>query len=130
MSNLREITDAIFKYRSNWVKISDEDKVKNAFIVNRFLSKTYPKKAMSLNLKSQDPVSSINIWYHFMGGERYPSDFWSKSPKLKNKVVEKDKRLLIEKLELNKKEDLEYLIEHHPDLIKEELKWLKKNLKK
>ena len=84
MSNLLEITNSIFKYRSNWSKITDEDKEKNAFIINRFLSKTYPRRAMMLNLKTQNLVSTMNIWYYFMADERYPKDFWSKSPKIKD----------------------------------------------
>jgi hypothetical protein len=124
MSKLLEITNAIFKYRLKWSDISDEDKEKNSFIVNRFLSKMYPEKAMLLNLKSQDPVSAMNMWYYFMGDQHYPKDFWSKSPTVKGKFSEKDRNILMDKLHIDKQSDLDYLIEKYPNLIKDELKWL------
>jgi hypothetical protein len=40
-----------------------------------------------------------------------------------------DFQLLFYKLNLNKQEDLEYLIEHYPDLIQEELKFYKTKTK-
>jgi hypothetical protein len=61
-----------------------------------------------------------------MSDKSYPSWFWSKSPKISNEGFDdKDYKLLLEKLSLNKNEDLDYLIINYPDLIKEELKFYK-----
>jgi hypothetical protein len=38
-------------------------------------------------------------------------------------ISEKDFKLLMVKLNINKEEDLIYLIDHFPEIIKEELKW-------
>jgi hypothetical protein len=56
----------------------------------------------------------------------YPKWFWSKSDdeKEKPKIVEKDFKLLLEKLKI-KDLDLNYLIENHYDFIKDELKYYK-----
>ena len=130
MSNLREISDAIFKYRGNWEKITNEDKEKNFFIVNRFLSKTYPIHAMLMNSKSQDPVSGLNIWYYFMADKHFPKDFWSKSKKEKYVLIESDIKLLMVKLDIDKKENIDYLLCNYKDMLLEELKWLKSTQKK
>jgi hypothetical protein len=55
----------------------------------------------------------------------YPNWFWSKSEKgEKSEIIDKDYKLLLQKLKI-KDIDLDYLIEHHIDFIKEELKYYK-----
>lgn len=127
MAELIDVFKALVsKSDKQWYKIEDEFKEKFFFIFNRYFSKKYPDKAQLLNLKNIDKVYALNLWYHFMLSEPYPSWFWSKSEsKDKSQVPEKDFNLLRMKLHI-KKEDLEYLIEKHFDFIKEELDFYKK----
>ena len=118
-----------FTKRSGWNLVTDSDKDKCAFIFNRYLSKKYPEKSILLNRKGMDKVSIMNLWFSFMGKEPYPDWFWSKSAKDKTEIEDKDFKLLMLKLNLNKSEDLLYLINNHPDFIKEELKFFKKSEK-
>jgi hypothetical protein len=68
----------------------------------------------------------MDLWYHYISDKGYPSWFWSKSSKISNEGFDdKDYKLLLEKLSLNKSEDLDYLMVNYPDLIKEELKFYK-----
>ena len=85
----------------------------------------YPDKAQLLNLKTIDKVSALDLWYYFMLDKPYPDWFWSKGEKAeKAEIADKDYKLLLQKLKI-KNIDLDYLIEHHIDFIKSELKHFK-----
>lgn len=123
MAKLIDVANAMFKNKKEWYKISDEDKITNFFIFNRFFSKKYPEKSQLLNLKNIDKVSSMNLWYHFMINEPYPHFFWSKGSSKETPILPiKDLNLLMRKLKV-KRIDLDYLLENHFDFIKEELKY-------
>jgi hypothetical protein len=130
MAELIDVANAMFKSKSDWKNISDFDKERFAFIFNRYFSKRYTQYSQFLNNKNIDKVELINLWYVFMSNKQYPAWFWTKSEKRKNESLDKsDFNLLIQKLNLNKIEDLEYLIEHFPDLIQDELKFYKTKTK-
>jgi prolyl oligopeptidase PreP (S9A serine peptidase family) len=122
--NLLAITNTIFKNKSDWKWVTDEQKEAYFFIINRMMSKKYPTKAQLFNIKNIDKVSSMNLWYQFMLDKPYPKWFWSKSKKENSSISEKDFKLLISKLKI-KDLDLHYLIEKHFDFIKEELNYYK-----
>lgn len=124
--NLLAITNAMFRNKTDWEYVTDDQKEKWFFIINRNFSKKYPEKAQLFNLKTIDKVSALNLWYNFMLDKPYPQWFWSKGESTeKSKVSDKDFKLLLEKLKI-KDIDLDFLIEKHPDFIKEELNYYKK----
>ena len=126
MAELIDVANALFKDKKNWVNISEEDKNKYFFIFNRYFSKKYTTKAQLLNMKSVEKSTALDLWFYFFKDKSYPQWFWSKSPKSETgEIDQKDFLLLMYKLNLNKSEDLVYLIENYPDLIKEELKFYK-----
>jgi len=129
MAELIDVVNSMFRNRNNWINIADEDKDKYLFIINRYLSKKYPLYAYMINKKNIDKCISMDMWFEFMKDKPYPIWFWSKSPfkREKSEIVEKDLKLLFKCLSLDKKEDLDYLIINHLDIIKEELKFYKKN---
>jgi hypothetical protein len=123
-NNLLQITNCMFKNRENWKWVTDDQKEEFSFIVNRLFSKMYPEYSEICNIKNIDSVSVMNLWFYFQDGKNYPQWFWSKSQKIeKTEISEKDFKLLMAKLNINKEEDLIYLIDHFPEIIKEELKW-------
>ena len=123
-NNLLQITNCMFKNRENWKWVTDDQKEEFSFIVNRLFSKMYPEYSEICNIKNIDSVSVMNLWFYFQDGKNYPQWFWSKSQKIeKTEISEKDFKLLMVKLNINKEEDLIYLIDHFPVIIKEELKW-------
>jgi hypothetical protein len=128
--NILSVINCIFKNREDWQFVTVEQKEKYSFISNRFFSKKFPQHALCLNLKEQDKSVVMDMWFHYMQGKPYPKWFWSKSPKFsKTDLDEKDFKLLMMKLNLNKEDDLVYLVEHYPDVISDELKWYKKKEK-
>jgi NACalpha-BTF3-like transcription factor len=127
-NNLLAITNVIFKERNKWEYITDLQKEEFAFIINRFFAKIYPIHSQLLNHKSQDKVSLLNTWFYFQDGKPYPQKFWSKSKVSKEDEVisNEDIKLLMDKLDINKKEDVVFLKNNWPEIIEEELKWFKR----
>lgn len=127
--NLLALTNAMLRTKDHWHWVSDEQKIKWFFIINRMFSKKFPQQAQLLNLKSIDKVSAMNLWWGFMCDKPYPSWLWTKTEKIqKSDLAQGDYILLLRRLGV-KDLDLDYLIEHQPDFIKEELKYFK-NLEK
>lgn len=125
MAELIDVFNAMIK-RGNWEAITVEEKEKNFFIFNRYLSKMYPKKAQLLNLKNIDKVVAMELWYQFMLTQPFPIFFFSKSDtKDKSVLTKKEYKMLLVSLKI-KPDDLDYLIEKHFDFIKEELSLLVK----
>lgn len=131
MAQITDVANAIFKFKNDWIynsngdKITDDDKETFFFIFNRYFSKTYPDKAQLLNYKNIDKVMAMDIWFHFMKSQPYPNNFWSKTTKVEKEIPEKEYKLLLKHLKI-KDIDLDYLLDKHPDFIKEELTYLKK----
>jgi hypothetical protein len=106
--------------------ISSLDSKNFALAINRYFSKVYTEQAYLLNTKGMDKVLTMDLWYLFMLKKPYPSWFWSKSEKSeKSDISEKEIKSLISLFKV-KPEDIKYLINKHPDFIKEELTWIKK----
>jgi len=129
-NNILAISNVIFRDRENWKYITDEQKSEFAFIFSRFFSKKFTHHALCLNLKEQDKSVVMDMWFNLMKGKPYPQWFWSKGEKWsKTDLEDKDFKLLMKKLNLNKEDDLVYLIEHYPEIIDDELKYYKKKEK-
>jgi hypothetical protein len=125
MADLKLVASALFSKRGEWKSIADEEKEGCFFIINRMFSKVYPEKAQLFNHKGINKATAMDLWFHFMKNKPYPNWFWSKSPKAEShELPEKDFKLLLYKLGV-KDSDLIYLIEKHPEFIKEELKFYK-----
>lgn len=122
------ISKAMFQNRADWKYVTDKQKEDMFFLFNRNFSKEYPEFSQLLNSKSIDKVSAMDNWFLFMKDKEYPSFFWKKEEKEKKstkEISESDFELLLVKLNLNKKEDLYYLIDNHKEEVLEELKYYK-----
>jgi hypothetical protein len=126
MAELIDVFNAMLKNKKDWIKITDEDKEKFSFIFNRYFSKKYTEQAAFMNLKGIDKVLVMDLWYKFMLTQPFPRWFWSKSDKVdKPKITEKELKMLTIKLKV-KPDDINYLIDKHPEFIKDELDYYKK----
>lgn len=126
IDNLLSVSKAMFQNRNDWKFVTGEMKEKYFFIFNRYFSKKYPNESQLINHKSIDKSIGLDLWFHFMKDKGYPRWFWSKSKSEKsNDLSEIDFKLLMRKLDLNKNDDLQYLINNHPELIDEELEFYK-----
>ena len=129
MANLKLVADAMFTNKVKWEDLPDEEKETTFFVFNRYFAKKYPELSQLLNLKTIDKLAAMDLWCYYFRNKPYPQWLWSKTEsKDKSDISEKDFKLLQEKLKL-KDLDLQYLIDNHLDIIKEELKYFK-NLEK
>jgi hypothetical protein len=116
--NLLQISNIIFKDRSKWSEITDEEKGDFFFIFNRYFSKRYPEFAQLVNIIGTNPVIGMDLWFNFMKGKAYPQWFWSKSAQSEKSEKTWDK--------LGLREDEFRIIEKfYPEELESELKWLK-----
>lgn len=127
MAELLKVAKAMFQNRKDWSSITDLDKEECFFVFNRYFSKKYPNRSQLLNDKYQDKIAAMDLWFHFMKSEPYPKWFWSKSEKEKDKseLSGKEIKELLFNLQITR-DELDLLIKWYPDLIKEELSYLKK----
>ncbi len=126
INNIIGVFDAMIKNKSNWKYVTDKQKEEFSFIFNRYFSKKYIEQAALMNLKGIDKVLIMDLWYNFMLTQPFPRWFWSKSDKVdKPKITEKEFKMLVIKLKV-KPDDINYLIDKHPEFIKGELDYYKK----
>lgn len=123
--DFKEIIDCIFINKDKYWEISDDDKEKNFFIINRKFSRNYPKIAQFFNDKNIDKPSSLDKWYFFFKNEkRIPQWYWGN--KNKNKISKKylpETQIfeLRERLDLSEY-DIKFLYEYYNDDLKKYLK--------
>ena len=126
INNIIGIFNAMIKNKNNWKYVTDKQKEEFSFIFNRYFSKKYIEQAALMNLKGIDKVLIMDLWYNFMLTQPFPRWFWSKSDKVdKPKITEKEFKMLVIKLKV-KPDDINYLIDKHPEFIKGELDYYKK----
>lgn len=77
---------------SEWTGISDHDKRRNFFIVNRFCSIAYPEAAQAFNHVRVDAVGALEFWHRCLSGmyKRTPDWWYTKTSKGDKKKKEKD----------------------------------------
>jgi hypothetical protein len=129
--NLKYIFDTLFKDRNKFQYLTDKDKEKNGFIVNRYLSKKFPDYAQKLNVRSGDMSMVLNLWWIYLGTRKdpnYRSWIWVNGKKgvSSTKVDLKTIRLIQNRYQDITVEDIEYLNQWFPDIFKEDVKYYKK----
>lgn len=124
--NLLAIFKAMFNNRNDYKYVTDEQKDKFFFIINRNMSKKYPYLAQLVNDKSVNKSTAMDLWFNFMYDKPYPKWFWSKSDKVSNKsgISEKEKNILLQKFDI-KQEELDILISKYHEEFTEELKYIR-----
>jgi len=120
----------IFKNKDKYKFITDDDKERNFFILNRKFAYSDVKKAQFFNNKNIDKSSSLDIWFNiFSKSTNVPSWYWKTKLKKSTKSTSKFKKVEIEDIkdryELNDS-DIDFLILYHEEDMKHTIKRLKK----
>jgi hypothetical protein len=129
MGNLSDIMKMIFTDRKSFQNLSDEDKSKWGFIVNRMLSKKYPEYAQKLNIRQGDFTMILNLWWLYIGyrpDRNYNRWIWESGSKGKTKIDKESIQLIQDKYTWITIYDIEYLYNWYQKDFKEEIKYLKK----
>ena len=131
MYDMKHVVDYILKDKSNYNNLSDEDKEKFFFIVNRKFARKYPKHAQFFNVKGIDKPSALDIWYQYFIKERttnIPDWYWFKQSSIKKDKtsLNKDEIEYLTSLYDLTTNDLFYIEKNYPDELKTEVKKFKK----
>ena len=124
----------IFKNKDKYKFITDNDKEKNFFILNRKFAYKDIKKAQFFNNKNLDRSSSLDIWFAIFGNTtNIPDWYWKtkakKSIKIKPKFKKDEIDDLMERYNINER-DIDFLILYYEGELKKTIKRLKKFQKK
>jgi len=124
----------IFKDKDKYKFITDNDKEKNFFILNRKFAYKDIKKAQFFNNKNLDRSSSLDIWFAIFGNTtNIPDWYWKtkakKSIKIKPKFKKDEIDDLMERYNINER-DIDFLILYYEGELKKTIKRLKKFQKK
>lgn len=128
--NLSYIVNSLFFKRENYKNIPIKYKNQFFFIINRFLSKSFPFKAQTFNKKNIDKSLALDMWFIFLRNEKKRElfkVFWSKNNIDVNKEFtysKKEIETLKEKLDISQ-EDFRFLYKYYKEFLKEELKYFK-----
>lgn len=109
-----------------WQYVTDKQKQDHFFLFNRYFSKMFPERSQLLNDKMTDKITGMELIRHTLKDITYPKWFWSKSDKKEKSedITDKEVDLLLSKFEI-KFEDIQILLKFYPDIVKEELKYIK-----
>jgi len=122
--DFKDIVNSIFINRSRYSKISDEDKEKNFFIINRKFSRNYPKVAQFFNNKSINKCDAVDRWFMLFENERrIPQWYWGNRNKKQksNNLSNNQILLMMEKLELPEN-DVLFLNKYYKEDLDKEIK--------
>lgn len=131
--DLFEIVKKIFS-KNDWGKVSNSDKGKNFFMINRIMSIQFPVQANQFNKNKINPVPVIDWWHGAMSSNYKSTPPWiyTKTKKNEKKTKEYDfseeEKFVCERLMVSIR-DLEDLKEFFPDRYTEWMKSIKKQIK-
>ena len=137
--NLFDLIKSIFKKGNEWDKISNAEKARNFFMVNRIMSIQFPIQANQFNKLKINPYPVVDWWHRSMTGhyKTQPQWIFTKTNKAKENTVSsnKDPRdftssedLIREKYQISKR-DLADLKKFFPDKYNEWLSSIEDQIK-
>lgn len=125
------IVDFIFKNKEKYELLTDEDKEKNFFIINRKFAREYPIHAEFFNKKNSNKATALDIWFAFFYKKRTidtPKWYWftKKKTETVSAIIKKEEiKYFMDFYDITE-DDVMYLIKNHTEEIKEEIKKLRK----
>lgn len=125
----------IFKDKEKYKFITDEDKERNFFILNRKFGFKDIRKAQFFNHKDIDKATALDIWFNvFTNTKDIPVWYWkTKANKTTTKKPSNFKKEDLDNLKSKynlKDNDVHFLIEHFEDDVKKKIKTIKKHEQK
>jgi hypothetical protein len=73
---LFDIEKIIFQDHKRWKDVTNGDKKKNFFMLNRFFSINYPLQAQLLQHIKSNPVAVMDFWFDFLSKRYNKIPFW------------------------------------------------------
>ena len=125
------------KTKKQYKTITDKDKQRNFFVINRRLAIRYPLQAFKLSLSGVNPIYAVDSWYMITSKiaekiKKMPSWLWLKTVKSKKekslKISQIAKDFYIKLNQISEK-DFETALKYEPDKMMDYLRIIEKQLK-
>jgi len=123
------LANIIFKDKSKYKFVSDEEKENNFFVLNRKFAFKYLKQAQFFNNKNINKASAIDVWYQlfYKTINGVPQWWWQSKQKTKEKSdISNDDIRLIKDYYSFTDNDITFLRHYFNDKMKEDIKRIKK----
>ena len=128
--NLKHIINCLFKDRNKYKSLSNKDKEKWGFIVNRMLSKKFPEFAQKLNVRSGDFSLVLDLWWVYIRTQDtkgYYFWIWKHMKTSRKRLVDKDTcELVLKRFPFLSLDEIDYLFINHKDIFEEHINYYKK----
>ena len=124
---LFDIVKLITSKNNNWSKVTNNEKSRNFFMINRIMSIKFPVWANQFNKTKINPIPVVNWWYNTLSQNytRTPDWIYTKTLKkekaLKEAVYEDAEKFVRERMAISKRE-LSELKQFYPEKYN---KWIK-----
>jgi len=92
---LFELSKVLFENPGEWDKISNYEKKKHYFMMNRFMSISFPLQAHVLSHIRINPVEVLNFWQRFIRTKYKKVPFWMYTKGAKKSREAKEKKINI-----------------------------------
>jgi hypothetical protein len=130
---LFDVLDSLFS-RNRYKEVSNSDKRKYFFMIQRFMSIQYPVLANNMNIVNVNEELVVDMWHNEMVSRyvKKPQWMYTKSSVKKDKDKDAyDDDVISKYLELNEISfrDYKFAMEVIPEAINDDLKLIKTNLK-
>ena len=123
------LANIIFKDKSKYKFVSDEEKETNFFMLNRKYAIKFLKQAQFFNNKNVNRASAMDIWYQvFYKTTNGTPQWWWKTKveaKQKSEFINADIKLVKSYYDITDS-DIKFLIKFQSEKLKEDIKRLKK----
>jgi hypothetical protein len=124
----------MFQDQSKWKSVTEYDKSKNFFMINRFISIMYPVQANMVNRNGINSSAIIDMWYIMLTKrfKKIPGWIFTKtaSKKEKNKQWIPNPEISEYYIKYNKikEDDFNFMIKLYPEEMKKKLEILEKQI--
>lgn len=126
------LSNIIFKDKSKYKFVTDQEKEDNFFKLNRKFAYAYLKQAQFFNNKNIDKSEALDIWYHlFYNKTKDVPNWWWKTKQTKNTKIIKsefsdsDIKLIKSYYNINDN-DINFLIHYYSEKMKNDILRIKK----
>lgn len=133
-----DITKIIFNTPDKWAEVSNREKQKNFFILNRRFAIQFPLQANLLSRSGINNIEVMNFWKRFLSTKYKKTPYWMYVKGEKKRKEQKEKKLNITEKHIREYANFYILdiksvkdaIEFYPKQMQKEIKDLEKMQKK
>jgi len=127
MSVLTKVTNSMFKGDPLWEEVTDDDKEKSVFMINRYMSRLRPELVADVNMKGTDGIAVMDLWQSYFKGKGHPYNFWARTVYKSQNKGDKD---FAQRIGLDKIDDVDYIRRWYPEEYNELSSEIEKKNKK